>query len=428
MRVIPLLVGLALSLVAPMAQAQGDFAPAITVNDRVITGYELDQRIKFLEILRIPGDHAADAERGLIEDRLRMEAAEREGITVTPEQLTAGMEEFAGRANLELPQFLEAIGQGGIAPETYRDFVKAGLLWRELVRAKFASRVVVTDADIARATSIERGRGEGPRVLISEILIPTTSATFLDQRDMAMELSQTLTTEGAFAAAAREFSAAPSRENGGQIGWIPLTNLPVPLRAALMQMQPGQVSPPVPVTDAIAIVRLRAVDQGGSIDAANITVEYAQFAIPGAGSAEAMAEVNRLRAEVQTCGELYEYARNHSAGQLQQDVRPLSQVPGDIAGVLSGLDENEMDATLSRGGAQVVLMLCDRNAVTALGSAEVPVTAVDTDERPRIDDKLGFARGPSTDVVRSELVDQRLSALAGTYLAELRANAIITRP
>lgn len=138
MRVIPFLVGLTLALVAPLAQAQGSFEPVITVNGRVITGYELDQRVLFLDILRVPGDHLAEAERGLIEDRLRLEAAKRDGITVTPAQLTAGMEEFASRANLPLDQFLEAIGQGGIAPETYRDFVHAGLLWREVVRARFA--------------------------------------------------------------------------------------------------------------------------------------------------------------------------------------------------------------------------------------------------------------------------------------------------
>ena len=54
MRVIPFLVGLTLALVAPLAQAQGSFEPVITVNGRVITGYELDQRVLFLDILRVP--------------------------------------------------------------------------------------------------------------------------------------------------------------------------------------------------------------------------------------------------------------------------------------------------------------------------------------------------------------------------------------
>ncbi|MCT8328644.1 peptidylprolyl isomerase [Albidovulum sediminis] len=431
MRVIPLLIGLALTLLAPVAQAQGGFEPVLTVNGRVITGYELEQRILFLDILRVPGDHAADAERGLIEDRLRLDAAKREGITITPEQLTAGMEEFAGRANLTLDQFLEAIGQGGISAETYRDFVNAGLLWREVVRARFANRTFVTDADIARAMSVEQGRGAGPRVLISEILIPTSPATFADQRDLAEELSQTATSEGAFAAAAREHSAAPSRENGGQIGWIPVTNLPPQLRPVVMQMQPGQVSPPVAVANAIALIRLRAVDQGGPIEPANITVDYLQYLIPGAGTPEAEAEVARVRATAQSCGELLEYSRKLPADRLERQTQALSQVPSDVAAALADLDENETSASLRRGSTQVLLMLCDRNAFTALGSAEIPVTAATSaegDERPTLDKALGFDRGPSLDTVRAEVVDQRLSALAGIYLAELRAEAVITRP
>ena len=36
------------------AAAQGLFAPAITVNDQVITGYELDQRARMLTLLNWP--------------------------------------------------------------------------------------------------------------------------------------------------------------------------------------------------------------------------------------------------------------------------------------------------------------------------------------------------------------------------------------
>jgi peptidyl-prolyl cis-trans isomerase SurA len=38
--------------------AQNQFAPAIKVNDRVITGYELDQRARFLQVLNAPGNPA----------------------------------------------------------------------------------------------------------------------------------------------------------------------------------------------------------------------------------------------------------------------------------------------------------------------------------------------------------------------------------
>lgn len=445
MRVISFILGLAFAMAPFSANAQAEFSPAITVNGRAITGYELAQRKLFLDLLRVPGDHDADAERGLIEDRLRMDAAERAGIEISQEQVTAGMTEFAARANLDLPQFIEAIGQGGVDAETYRDFVKAGIVWRETVRRRFANRILVGDADIERAMSLDLGRGQGPRVKISEIFLPSSPATFADQRDLAEELSKTATTEGAFGQAARAHSVSPSRDAGGQIGWIPVTNLPPQMRPMVLGMQPGQVSPPVPLPNAIVLVRLQAVDQGGPVSQANVSVDYAQYLIPGAGTAAAEAEAARIGARAQTCGELYELARGLPADRLVRQTQPVSQVPSDIAAILAGLDENELSTSLRRGDTQVVVMLCDRSAVLSsqppaqreaqqapLAAADIPVAeggaAGQTgSSRPAINQDLTFARGPSADTVRGEIVDQRLNALAASYLAELRASAIIQR-
>ena len=51
------------------ATAQGQFTPAITVNESVITRFELDQRRQLLELFRTPGDLTTQAREGLIDDR-----------------------------------------------------------------------------------------------------------------------------------------------------------------------------------------------------------------------------------------------------------------------------------------------------------------------------------------------------------------------
>ncbi len=412
----------------PGAAQSGRFSPAVIVNDSVITNYELEQRIRFLQLLRAPGDPVAEAEKGLIEDRLRAQAAEAAGITVSPEQISAGMAEFAGRANLDTEQFLEAIGQGGIAPETFRDFVTAGLAWRDVIRARFASRVRITEAEVDRAMSVVAQRGAGPRVLISEILLPVTPATAADTNDLATELSQTLGSEAAFAAAARQYSAAASRERGGQLGWIPLTNLPPQVRGAVVGLANGQVSPPVSLGNAIAIVRLRGIQQGGEIEARNTTVDYAQFLIPGGRSPEALAEAERVRGEVDTCDDLYRVGRGLPADRLLREQRPLGQVPADIAAELARLDDNESSASLTRGGALVFLMLCKRSATLAEGGLPPAEAASTIEGAPAIDPELGFGAGPSRSQIREELTNQQLNGFATGYLAELRANAVIQKP
>ena len=48
----------------------------------VITKYDLDQRILFFKLLNFPGNHKKEAEKSLIDDRLKEKAAEKLGIKV----------------------------------------------------------------------------------------------------------------------------------------------------------------------------------------------------------------------------------------------------------------------------------------------------------------------------------------------------------
>ena len=65
---------------------------------------------------------AAEAEKGLVEDRLRAQAAKAAGITISDQQVASGMAEFAGRANLDAEQFVDAFAYHGQrrVTETFR--------------------------------------------------------------------------------------------------------------------------------------------------------------------------------------------------------------------------------------------------------------------------------------------------------------------
>ncbi|MFN7001715.1 MAG: peptidylprolyl isomerase, partial [Elioraea tepidiphila] len=139
------------AVLAGPAAAQDLFAPRLYVNDRVITEYEIMQRAMFLQVLRSPGNPEEEALKALIEDRLRQTEAERLKLTLSEEELRQGMEEFAARANLTADGLIAEFAKVGIAAETFRDFVSAGLLWRKAVRARFLGQVPISENDIDRA-------------------------------------------------------------------------------------------------------------------------------------------------------------------------------------------------------------------------------------------------------------------------------------
>ena len=105
------------------------FSPAVTVNDRIVTNFEIAQRARFLEVLNAPGDLLEQAREDLVNERLQQEVGERYGMLASVEQVEQGMTEFAARANMSVEAFLGAMQNEGVAPETFRDFVAAGITW-----------------------------------------------------------------------------------------------------------------------------------------------------------------------------------------------------------------------------------------------------------------------------------------------------------
>lgn len=171
-RLLPLLTAslLALSVAGPALAQQNLFAPRIVINDRAITNFEIAQRAEFLKLLGAGGDLEKLALEGLIEDRLRQQEAKRLGAKLEEKDLKAAMDEFAGRANVTAEEFVARIGAAGIAPETYRDFVSAYVIWREIVRAKFGASTKVTENEIDREIEAEINRTQ-MSYSISELVI-----------------------------------------------------------------------------------------------------------------------------------------------------------------------------------------------------------------------------------------------------------------
>ena len=166
------------------ALAQGDFSPVVYVNDRVVTQFELEQRRRLLVLFQTTGDLDTQAREQLIEDRLRLFAAEIDGVVVTDEQIVEGTEEFAGRANLTGDQLLAILAQAGVARETFEDFIRAGQAWRTVVRGRFGPRAQVTEAEVDRAISNAAGATGGPGTLAveyAEYLVPAGDAGRLDR-------------------------------------------------------------------------------------------------------------------------------------------------------------------------------------------------------------------------------------------------------
>lgn len=384
------------AIAALPAMAQSPFSPAVRIDDSVVTYFEINQRAEFYRVLRQPGDNRADALEALVNERLQAAAAESLGLQASPEAIEEGVAAFAERANLGPEQFLRAMAEEGIAPETIRDFVASGVAWRNVVQQRFGQQARVTDEEVARAIELGTLSG-GPRVLLAEIVVPQTPENEAILESELARLARDINgNSAAFSEAARRFSAAPTREAGGVTGWRPLSALPPGLRSIFLTMSPGQVTDPIAVGPAYAIFQLRGLEDT-PVGAPDITgIDYLTVAIPGGRTPEALAEAERLRSSVDTCDDFYGVL----PGGFERQTLPVPQIPSDIAVALSALDDNEMSTSVTTNGGTVLLalMLCGREVAQPEGAEEE---------------------------VRQALFAQRLEAYASGYLEELRADARI---
>ena len=408
--------------VAP-AFAQGNpFQPLVYVNDSAVTRYELEQRIRFLQILRAPDADRASAEQALIDDRLRLFAANQMGITASDAQIDAGLAEFAGRANLGVEEFTRALAQAGVEQQTFRDFVAAGIVWREVVRQRLVPQVQVSDAELDQEMQRLIETPRITHVALSELIIPAPPGQEAQAMGRAESLVQSVRSEADFAAAARQHSATPSAEESGRLPWMPLENLPPSLRPIILSMKPGQISQPLTVEGAVVLFFLR--DSRGALrpGAREQVLDYVRVRLAS------LAEANRIAALSDSCADLFVHARGLPPEQIQRQTLPQGQIPAAEALRLAVLDDNET-SVVSQGGAAELLMLCKRqSALLASGAAaEAPVAVAVTAEG-----EAAAAPDPDTlpdrEEMRSQIFSRKVGQAADNYLAELRANAIIRRP
>lgn len=385
---------------AAVAQSN-QFKPAFKVNNRVITNFEMNQRIMMLKLFNTPGDLRKLAEEQLIDDRLRVDAAAQLGVGLTSEQVQAGMAEFAARGNLTSEQFIQALGQAGVSPQSFRDFVEAGIAWRQVVRAKFASKAQISEGEIDRALAGGTSASGGLRVLISEIFLKITPGQEAETIALA-ERIQRMNSDG-FAKAARDYSSAPTASAGGRVNWMPAANLSPQLRGQILTLRPGQVSAPVNVDGALALFLLRAKEDGKGSAPSFSAIEYAAYYIAGGRSPQALAEAAKIRARVDTCDDLYGEAKGQPAEVLDRGSKAPKDIPADISLELAKLDPGEVSTALTRANGQtlVFLMLCGRS--------------------------YDLSGAVTRDGIALDLQNQRLGSFADGYLQELRSEARIIR-
>lgn len=386
------------------AAAQTAFAPAIVVNDDVITFYDVEQRARLLQLSGSkPGPELTNAAaEQLIDDRLRAQAGKRFDLIADADELEAAVDEFAGRIGADRASVEARMAKVGVDRGALDNFLVSQIVWRELINGRFGGRATPTEVELDQEIALAAS-GQTRSFRLTEIAIPASRG----QEDAARAEAQRIINEfqrGAdFAALARRHSRAASAKNGGDVGWVPETVLPPELAQVIANTAPGGVTPPMDVPGGVALFRVadtRSEAPPWTRDA-EMSLQRIRVAIDGTGesaTAEAVSKAESLREEIDGCGP----APNLDAEAIVEpiDQQLVSALPGPVRDAVQLLQPGQVSRPIPGDGGVDIFVVCSRSG------------GVDEATRAQL---------------REQIRTQRLMRLAEGYLQDLRREAVIER-
>jgi peptidyl-prolyl cis-trans isomerase SurA len=134
---------------SPPAAAQS--AIKVLVDGKPITTYDIRNRAGFLKLTTRGRAKRSQAVEDLINERLKMQEAERQRIKVSDEQVDRAFGQIASRAKLTPARLSQALRQSGVNPQTLKDRLRSEIAWSQIVRARFQATVKITERDVAEA-------------------------------------------------------------------------------------------------------------------------------------------------------------------------------------------------------------------------------------------------------------------------------------
>ena len=383
------------------------------VNGAVLTETDIEHRLNLLlgeNRAGFPAEELPRARaqvlRGLIDETLQIQEAQRQEIEVTDRDINEYFASLARQNNRtpeQLTQYLRSIGS---SEQSLKRQIRGIIAWQRLRERWINPFVNVGEEEVQEIIDrLNASRGT-TEYRVAEIFISSTPETAAEARTNAERIVQQIRGGAPFPAFARQFSEASTAARGGDLGWVRAEQLPPELTALVTQMPAGAISDPIPVPGGYSIVLVADTRQILVADPRDAVLSLMQLALnlpPGTTEAQARAQADRLAQATQSmggCGRAAEVAERLGAELTSNDQMAVRELPPQLQQILLGLNIGQ--ATPPFGDVQNVrvLILCGRDDPEAAGT-------------------------PSFDAVYDRLREDRVNRRAQRFLRDLRRDAVI---
>lgn len=285
----------------------------VVVNDDAITAREFQSRLNAVkrEITlrkgRIPPDDVLRKQvlDRMIIERLQLQYAERSGVRVADEAVERTLQGMAERNKMSVTQLRQALERDGVSYAAFRESVRSQLVVRQLLERDINARINVAESEVDNFLANQAAQGGiSQEFNVSHIVIPiaesATPAVIQEAKKRADELRAKLRAGQDFEQAAVEYSQGQEALEGGKLGWKKSGQLPDLFRAALVKMQPGEISEVLRSPNGFHVLKLNDMRGGvrkpvNQTHARHILIKTGEFQPQPA----ALQKIKQIRARIE---------------------------------------------------------------------------------------------------------------------------------
>ena len=198
----------------------------------------------------------------LIDETAQLGVARQTGMQVSIEELDQAVAGTAQRNQISTEEMKQRLQQQGISWEQYRNQIRRQMLLQRVREREVTGRIRVQDFEVEAflRESSQANAGSNPDIHIAHILIAVPEKASNDEVAKAFSKAEELLKQaqgGAdFAQLAVQYSQAPDRSNGGQLGLRSPDRYPSLFADAVKSLVPGGVTGPLRSGAGLHVLKL----------------------------------------------------------------------------------------------------------------------------------------------------------------------------
>ncbi len=216
-----------------------------------LRGVDGTERIEFLK------KYEKDFLEIMIEKKLQLTYAEKQGIHVLEEEIRSAMEEISQKYSLTKEGFENALKQEGFTLEEYKKMLGEQIILSKVVNMEIKSKIIVSEEEIAEYLEKNKNVPLKPmEYRIRQIFLVKKDKDIQALRKRAKEVSERVKNGEDFRELASLYSDDFTAQSGGDLGFVKEDEMDIKLLERVKEMNEGEISEPFMTERGAHIIQL----------------------------------------------------------------------------------------------------------------------------------------------------------------------------